>query len=149
MVDCKEWLELFKQKKNSIFGSICDYDWNAAPSFYTGVQSTISWVDYTWWTCSKACRTQKSVGKVLASVFCDTFIDYLKKGETINSDYSVIGMFKIRNCKKTASIWTRKTVSFIKTFTVSQINENDRKIIRIFTVLSRSVAPRHFFVLRF
>ncbi|KAF7272648.1 hypothetical protein GWI33_014587 [Rhynchophorus ferrugineus] len=39
-------------------------------------------------------KTQQSAGKVMASVFWDAhgiiFIDYLKKGRTINSDYYIV-----------------------------------------------------------
>ena len=41
--------------------------------------------------CPKRLKTQMAAGKVLASVFWDAhsilFIDYLKKGRTINSEY--------------------------------------------------------------
>ena len=62
-----------------------------SPSFHTGVQSTVAE-----WTARdeptpKRGKTQRSAGKVLASVFWGAhgiiFIDYLGKGKTINSDY--------------------------------------------------------------
>ena len=42
-------------------------------------------------TASKRAKTQQSAGKIMASVFWDSsgilFINYLEKGNTINSDY--------------------------------------------------------------
>jgi [histone H3]-lysine36 N-dimethyltransferase SETMAR len=46
-------------------------------------------------------KTQKSAGKVMASVFWDAhgiiFIDYLKKGKTINSDYYVALLERLKD----------------------------------------------------
>mgnify|MGYP003416975832 FL=1 len=46
-------------------------------------------------------KTQKSAGKILASVFWDThgiiFIDYLKKGKTINNDYYVALLERLKD----------------------------------------------------
>ncbi|GFY27096.1 transposase [Trichonephila clavipes] len=70
-----------------------------APSFHTGVQSAE-------WTARdeptpKRGETQKSTGKVMTSVFWDTygiiFIDYLKKGKTINSDYYVALLERLKD----------------------------------------------------
>ncbi|GFU63963.1 mariner Mos1 transposase [Trichonephila clavipes] len=64
-----------------------------APSFHTGVQSTVSRVDASHEPTPKRGKTQKSAGKVMASVFWDThgiiFIYYLKKAKIISSDYYV------------------------------------------------------------
>ena len=59
-------------------------------------------------TRARRLKTQMSAGKVLAFVFWDAhgilLIDYLEKGRTINSVWSItinIGAFEERNCEKT------------------------------------------------
>ncbi|GFV16937.1 transposase [Trichonephila clavipes] len=81
----------------------------------------------------KCGKTQKSAGKVMASVFWDThditFIDYLKKGKYKQRLLrSVIGAFKRRNRGKAASFEEKESAVSSKQCTVSQINEIDDKI---------------------
>ncbi|KAL7725070.1 hypothetical protein ACLKA6_010344 [Drosophila palustris] len=82
-------------------------------------------------------KTQQLAGKVMASVFWDAhgiiFIDYLQKGQTINSDYymALLERLKRRNRKETASYGEEKSVVPPRQCTVSQINENNGKIERI------------------
>ena len=67
------------------------------PSLHPEVKSAVSWVDSSR---SKRLKTQRSAGKVLTSVFWDTqgilFIDYLKKGRTINSEYYIALLVRLK-----------------------------------------------------
>lgn len=75
-----------------------------APSLHSGVQSAVS--VSTAWTASDEPRpqrpkTQQSAGKVMASVFWDAqgilFIDYLQKGHTINSEYYIALLDRLKD----------------------------------------------------
>ena len=68
-----------------------------------------------WW------KTQTSASKVLASVFWDAqailFIDYLEKERTINSDYYIALLMRLKEeiVKKNGYRWKIKKCSFTKT----------------------------------
>ena len=73
-------------------------------------------------------KTQTSEGRVLTSIFWDVqgilFIDYLKKGRTINTEYCMILLVRLKgeiakNCNK----WKRKKCSFTKEMHRSQLYE--------------------------
>ena len=71
---------------------------------------------------SKQPEMQRSAGKVLASIFWDvqgiSFIDYLEKGRTINSEYYVALFVCLKEeitKKKPGHKWRRKKCSFTKT----------------------------------
>jgi hypothetical protein len=62
-------------------------------------------------------KTQRSAGKVMASVFLDMrgiiFIDYLEKGQTINSDYYIALLERLTDeIKKKRPHLKKKTVLF-------------------------------------
>jgi hypothetical protein len=76
-------------------------------------------------------KTQRSAGKVMESVFWDArsilFIDYLEKGQTINSAYN-IALLEPLNDEIKASFEEEKSAVSSRQYTVSQINQNDGKI---------------------
>lgn len=79
-------------------------------------------------------KTQQSAGKVMASVFWDAtgilFIDYLEKGKTINSDYymALLDRLKDEIAKKTASNGEQKSDLSSRQCSMSQVGQNDGKI---------------------
>ncbi|XP_054737659.1 histone-lysine N-methyltransferase SETMAR-like [Anastrepha obliqua] len=83
-------------------------------------------------------KTQQSAGKIMVSAFWDAhgiiFIDYLQKEQTINRDYyiALLGRLKDEIAKKRLHM-AKKKVLFHQDNApcVSQINENDGKIDRI------------------
>ena len=68
-----------------------------------------NWLSAEWTAAGESRPKWPSAGKVLASVFWDAqgilFINYHEKGSTINKRilYSIIGVFKGRNCQKMAT----------------------------------------------
>ncbi|GFX11985.1 putative DD34D transposase [Trichonephila clavipes] len=91
--DSKQCLELLNRNKSEFLRRYVTMD-KTWPHLFT-LESNRQSAE---WTARdeptpKRGKTQKSAGKVMASVFWDThgiiLIDYLKKGKTINSDYYV------------------------------------------------------------
>ncbi|KAF7264834.1 hypothetical protein GWI33_022224 [Rhynchophorus ferrugineus] len=76
---------------------------------------------------------RKSTSKVMACLFWDAhriiFIDYLEKGRTINSDYYIafLGRLKDKTAKKRAAFEEKESVASPRQCTVSQVSENDSK----------------------
>lgn len=91
--DSKHCLMLFKRNKNEFLRRYVTMDetWLHHYTPESNRQSA-EWTAHEEPTPKRA-KTQQSAGKVMASVFWDAqsiiFIDYLKKGQTINSDYYV------------------------------------------------------------
>ena len=91
--DLKQCLELFNRNKSEFLRRYMTMDetW-LHPFTPESNRQSAEWTARDEPT-PKRGKTQKSVGKVMSSVFWDThgiiFIDYLKKGKTINSDYYV------------------------------------------------------------
>ena len=81
----------------------------------------------------KQLKTQTSAGKVLATVFSDVqgilFINYLKKGRTINSKYYIESSVRLKkeNRQKTAINEEEKHALIPRQCTVSQFYRNDGK----------------------
>jgi hypothetical protein len=93
-----------------------------AASQHSRVQSTVSRVDWTRWTESKAWNGQ------LASVLRDgiIFIDYLEKGNTINSEYHIALLERLNDeIKKKRPHLKKKKALFHQDNAAVQ---NDRKI---------------------
>ena len=89
------------------------------PPFHSRVKLTVSWVDSSRWKPSKATK-DTNVSRLLASIFCDVqvilFIDYLEKGRTINSEYYIALLVRLKEeCQKTATNEEEKKCSFTKT----------------------------------
>lgn len=91
--DSEQCLEMFKRNKAEFFRRYVTMD-ETWLHHYTPESNRQS----SEWTASdepnpKRGKTQQSAGKVMASVFWDAhgiiFIDYLQKGQTINSDYYI------------------------------------------------------------
>lgn len=82
-------------------------------------------------------KTQQSAGKVMASVFWDThgviFIDYLEKGKSINSDYYIDLLVRLKEeiAKKTTAHAEKKNPFSPRQCTLPQVDENNGKIERI------------------
>jgi hypothetical protein len=82
-------------------------------------------------------KSQKSAGKVMASVFWDVqgilFIDYLEKGKRINSEYYMALLVRLKEeiTKKTTSHEEEKSALSPRQCTVSQVDRNDGQIARI------------------
>jgi hypothetical protein len=78
-------------------------------------------------------KTQRSAGKVMASVIWDElgiiFIDYLEKDQTINRKYYIVLLEHINDeiKRKRPHLKKKKAVSS-RQCTVSEINQNDGKI---------------------
>ena len=78
-------------------------------------------------------KVQQSAGKVMASVFWDVrgviFIDYLEKGNTINSEYyiALFERLKAEIAKKTNAYGEEKKFVQSRLRTVSQVNQNNSK----------------------
>jgi hypothetical protein len=84
---------------------------------------------------SKRGKTQRSAGKVMASVFWDArgihiFIDYLAKDQTFNSEYYIALLERLNDeiNKKQPHSKKKKSAVSSRQCTVSQINQNDGKI---------------------
>ena len=82
-------------------------------------------------------KTQQWAGKVMASVFWDgkgiIYIDYLEKGKTINSEYyiALLERLKTEVAKKTAAHGVQKDPVPPRQCAVPQVTENDGEIVRI------------------
>ena len=71
-------------------------------------------------SCPKRLKTQTSASKVFASVFWDAqgilFIDYLQKGRTINSEYYLVLLVRLKEeITKKGHKWRRKKCFFTTT----------------------------------
>ena len=93
----------------------------------------------------KRAKTQQSATKVMTSVFWDAngiiFIDYLEKGKTINSDYYMVLLDRLKaEIAKKRPHMKKKNLSS-RQRTVPQVNQNDDQIqrIRLPTASSSSV----------
>ena len=76
-----------------------------ASSLYTRVEKSVSWVARgEGENRPKRPKTQQSAGKVMASVFWDMhgilLIDFLLKGQTINSDYYITLLDRLKDAIK-------------------------------------------------
>lgn len=64
-------------------------------------------------------KTQESAGQVMASIFWDTngllLIDFLPKGQKINSDYYIALLDRLNDAFKQKRKWQEKNHSFTKT----------------------------------
>jgi hypothetical protein len=78
---------------------------------HSSIQSTVDWIE-----CDepnpKREKNQRSAGKVMASVFWDArgiiFIDYLEKGQTINSEYYIVLLERLNDEIKIKRPYLRK-----------------------------------------
>ena len=86
------------------------------PPLHSGVKSAVSWMDNSWWKSSQATKDAASVVKVLVSVFWDAqvilFIDYLEKEITINSEYYIALLVRLKEeiAKKTPPQMKKKVL---------------------------------------
>ena len=99
--DSKQCLELFNRNKSEFLRRYVTMDETWLHHFTPeSNRQSAEWTARDEPT-PKRGKTQKSAGKVLASVFWDThgiiFIDYLKKGKTINSDYCVALLERLKD----------------------------------------------------
>ena len=99
--DSKQCLELFNRNKSEFLRRYVTMDETWLHHFTPeSNRQSAEWTARDEPT-PKRGKTQKSAGKVLASVFWDThgiiFIDYLKKGKTINSDYYVALLERLKD----------------------------------------------------
>ena len=97
---------------------MCDNGWNINPHFTpkSNQQST------EWTAAGESClkwpKTQISAGKVLASLFWDVqgilFLDYFEKGRTINSEYYIASLVRLKEeiTKKKRSQMKKTNVLF-------------------------------------
>ena len=103
-----------------MFASICGNGWNMDSSLYSEIQTTVIWVDSNWWTSSKAPKSTtigwKGYGLGILDVRGVIFIDYLEKGNTINSEYyiSLLERLKTEIAKKRPHM-AKKKMCFVKT----------------------------------
>lgn len=89
--DSKQCLELFNHNKSEFMRRYVTMDETWLHHFTPESKRSSSEWTARGEPSPKRAKTQQSAGKVMASVFWDTrgiiFIDYLEKGKTINSDY--------------------------------------------------------------
>lgn len=85
--------------------------WNTESSKHSRVRLAIRQADSNRWKSSKRQKAQKSVGKVLGSVFWDAhaiiFIDFLEKRQKINGDYSIAIHWNDEMVKKNDNLYRR------------------------------------------
>ena len=77
------------------------------------------------------------VSKVLVSVFCDAhgilFIDYLEKKRTINSEYYMALLVRLKEgiAKKRSQTMKKKVIFLARQCTMSQVDRDNGKMARI------------------
>ena len=114
------------------------------------LQSAVTWEDGSRWNRPKRSKTQTSAGKVLASIFWDArgilFIDYLVKGRTINSEYYIALLVRLKE-KFTKKRPQKKRKKYSSTKTMHRVTswlqrwQNYLNCTYVLTLFSRSGPP--------
>ncbi|KAF7271269.1 hypothetical protein GWI33_015838 [Rhynchophorus ferrugineus] len=120
--DSEQYLKMIKRNKSEFLRRYVTMDETWLHHFTPKSNRQLSkWTTHG----PKRGKTQQSAGKVMASVFWDAqgiiFIDYLEKGRTINSDYyiALLDRLKVEIVEKTAVLEGKESAASSRQCTVS------------------------------